>query len=400
MALTLLILFSAAFATSPIRDAATLGDVRDAHLELSSGYVALAPVSAVLDAITLLAAGQRTALLVWAILAFVLARVRRRRTGRVAPGARSEWIAAGAFVAGVALVCGAAAALPRPMARLSIPAPDAFAVDFRLHTGYSADARRGWTADDARDWAHAAGFDAAYVADTRSAEGAERARATNPPVVGDGTVLLPGLDVGYRGAQVNLLGVGRLYKGLTNESLTAIDEQKLTIAGFFRGQEPVLIQTLPADLAHVVSARGPTTSGVRAIELIDGSARGLGQARGERTRIIALADSANLTLVSGSNNRGWGRAAAAWSLLRFDSWREMSPDSLEAVIDEIIRVRGRQGAMVVERTVGSGSSAMSVAFTPVVVGWQMTTALSPEERVAWLVWVWALFAGARWRWRR
>jgi hypothetical protein len=78
----------------------------------------------------------------------------------------------------------------------------------------------------------------------------------------------------------------------------------------------------------------------------------------------------------------------------------MSPDSLEAVIDEIIRVRGRQGAMVVERTVGSGSSAMSVAFTPVVVGWQMTTALSPEERVAWLVWVWALFAGARWRWRR
>ena len=59
-----LLILSAPFAVDPLRDAATGGTVSEATLRRSGGYLLLAPISAVLDTITLLSLRQHIALVV------------------------------------------------------------------------------------------------------------------------------------------------------------------------------------------------------------------------------------------------------------------------------------------------------------------------------------------------
>src|SRR5215831_17444922 len=75
VAITLAVLVSAAFATDPIRDAVSRESVGEAHLEVSPGYILLAPLSAVLDTITLLTIPQHIAVLLWIIGVYVVWRL-------------------------------------------------------------------------------------------------------------------------------------------------------------------------------------------------------------------------------------------------------------------------------------------------------------------------------------
>ena len=86
-----LLALSAAWAIDPIRDAAT-GQVvtEDATLERTGGYLLLAPVSAILDTITLLSVRQHIALVLTMLLAWLLWWwfSRRERDLAVAPARR------------------------------------------------------------------------------------------------------------------------------------------------------------------------------------------------------------------------------------------------------------------------------------------------------------------------
>ena len=106
---------TALVAVDPIRDAATLGDVGEARLRISAGYTVIAPLSAVLDTITLLTVAQHVALLLWIILLYVGWRVRapRRNTTPL-----REVRNAGFLLGGILVTYAAAALLPRPMAAL------------------------------------------------------------------------------------------------------------------------------------------------------------------------------------------------------------------------------------------------------------------------------------------
>ena len=58
----------------------------------------------------------------------------------------------------------------------------------------------------------------------------------------------------------------------------------------------------------------------------------------------------------------------------------------------------RSTTRVVERRVGgeaNGSNALELALTLPLVTWRMLTTLSGDERVAWIVWTWAVFVLAR-----
>jgi hypothetical protein len=57
------------------------------------------------------------------------------------------------------------------------------------------------------------------------------------------------------------------------------------------------------------------------------------------------------------------------------------------MIDDIIRLAGRRGPYVVERTTVS-ASPVAIAFTMPAVVWTVMRTLSPGERVAWLLWMW------------
>jgi hypothetical protein len=311
------------------------------------------------------------------------------------------------FLLVIVLTYAAALVLPRPMASLAPEASDVLiTVDFHSHTQYSHDGRPGWDASDVRGWHRAAGFDAAYISDHRTVEGAELGLADNPAEAGQGTMILQALEAGWRGEHVNILGANRAYKGLTTADLRDVDEQALALASLIANHEPIVIETLPADLSKIVPASGPGTAGIRAIEIVDGSPRGLDQTRIMRSRIVHLSDSLNLAMVTGSDNHGWGRVAPGWTLLIVPGWRGMKTDSLEFAIERAIRL-GHDATRVVERRVAgelNGGNALELTLTLPLVTWGMLTTLSTDERVVWLIWVWAVVLAVRltteWRRRR
>lgn len=416
VATTLLVILTAAFAEEPIRDAVTLGNVSEAHLDLSVGYIAIAPISNLLDTLTLLGARQHIVVLISLVIAYAAIRVWRwRQETRLAiddpvgrrPRLWREVGHAALFLLIVVLVYAAAAVVPRPMAAIvAEPSDVLLTVDFHSHTKYSHDGRPDWDPSDVRAWHRAAGFDVAYISDHRTVQGAELGIADNPAEAGRGTMLLQALEVGWRGEHVNVLNANRFYKGLTTPDLRDIDEQALTLASVLAGREPIIIETLPGHLNKMVPARGAATGGVRAIEIVDGSPRGLDATRVMRSRIAHVADSLNLAVVAGSDNHGWGRAAPAWTLLIVPGWRGMRTDSLATAIESSLH-QGREATRVVERRVAgelNGGNALELALTLPLVAWRMLTTLSVDERVMWIVWAWAITVAVRltsaWRRRR
>ena len=388
VAVTLVVLVSAAFAVDPIRDAVTFEPVGEAHLEVSPAYVALAPISAILDTITLLTIPQHISVLLWIIGVYVVWRLWASSTK---PDIRREIIGAGILLGAVLVTYAAAAFLPRPMASLTVSDETVLAVDFHSHTDASHDGRRGWTDDDVRAWHRDAGYDVAYITDHRSFAGAERGVASNPAVAGQGTMILQGIEAVYRGEHVNILNAGRRYKGLLTADLGDVDEQALQMASILPPTTPVLIETIPGNLDKVPAAAPELGGGggVQAIEVVDGSPRGLTQGRRDRARIDTLIEKLNLAPVSGSDNHGYGRAAPAWTLLRIPGWRGMSSDSLSRRIEEILRNGRKNATRVAERRIVESTST-SIALAGPAVAWRMLTTLSADERVAWILWTWAI----------
>ena len=395
VAITLLVMLTALVSVEPIRDAATLGAVGEARLDISAGYAALAPLSAVLDTITLLTVAQHIALLLWVIVAYAAWRVRSPR--RPTTPLRETGYAA-LMLGAILFTYVLAALLPRPMAALATSDDTVLSIDFHAHTKYSHDGRPGWTEDDVRSWHRGAGYDVAYVTDHATFEGAERGIAANPGQAGEGTMVLQGLEAFFRGEHVNILDAGRRYKGITTPDLKDVDEQSLSIAGIIPATTPVIIETIPGNLSKVPVKTAQGTTGVTAIEIVDGSPRGLSQTRRERTRIVRIADSLNLALVVGSDNHGWGRAAPGWTLMRIPGWRGMTTDSLSRRIEEVLRVGRREATRNVERRIAGGASPIALAFAGPAIALRMLTTLSPDERVMWIVWVWAIALAPRlWR---
>ena len=385
---------AAAVAVDPLRDAATLGKVGEVTLGRPMSYLLLAPVSNVLDTLTLMSVRQHIAFGLTVIVVYALWwwRVGRIGLALVRPARRALREGARIGVGLVLLVAlyAAMAIMPRPMAALEAGA-DILVVDFHAHTRFSHDGRPDWTPEDVRAWHRDAGFNIAYITDHRTFEGARDGWANNPSRAGDGTVLLPGIEVVWRGEHVNVLDADRMYRGIFNATRRDIDEPALVLASAIAGAEPVLIETIPGDLSKMVPATGPGTAGVRAIEIIDGATRGISQTRRERTRILQLADSFNLALVAGSNHHGWGHAAAGWTLIFLPQWRAASADELSIAISNVIRTGGRQSTRVVERYVADTERGVALPLTVPLVAWGMFRTLSRDERIVWLVWTLALY---------
>jgi hypothetical protein len=393
VAISLLVFLSAGFAVDPVRDAATLEGVGEARLDFTVGYLSIAPFSSVLDTLTLLTVGQHIAVALWVIVLFAIYRVMRARTHDVS--LLRELAAAGGLLVGIFVVYAVMALVPRPMAQLTTSDATVIAIDFHAHTKYSHDGRAGWDEEDVRNWHRASGYDVVYITDHATFEGAERGVAGNAAQAGEATVILQGLEAIDRGEHVNILSAGRLYRGITTPDLKVVDDQALALADMIPGTSPVVIETIPGNLSKFSSTAPNVAPAVDAIELVDGSPRGLSQGRRDRAGILHLADSLNLALIAGSDNHGWGRTAPGWTLLRIPDWRGMPTDSLSRRIEAILRVGRRQATRVVERRVADGASPIALAFAAPVVLWRMLTTLTADERVMWLVWVWGSVLIAR-----
>ena len=394
----LLVAISSVMAVDPVRDAVTQGHVNEASLQLPTSYLVIAPVSDVLDTLTLMSVRQHIVFVLTIIVIYAMWWWRAGRVGleKALPARRALREIARLGVGLVVLVAlyGAVAVLPRPMARLEV-SNNIMTVDFHTHTRFSHDGRPDWTPEDVRRWHRDAGFDVAFITDHRTFEGARDAWSNNPSSAGQGTVLLPGIEVVWKGEHVNVLDADRMYRGLVNETLRDIDDKALELASLVPGAEPVLIETLPGDLSKAKPAAGPGTPGVRAIELVDGAPRGLGQTRASRAQIVHLADSTNIALVAGSDHHGWGKTAAGWTLMFIPEWRTVSPDVLSKAVAKVLREGGRGATKVVARYIVNTESGIALPLSAPLVAWGMLRSMSNDERIVWLAWCFAAYLGWR-----
>lgn len=354
--------------------------VPTARLRLSAAYLVLAPYCDVLDALTLLSVRQHAALLLTCLAAYGLWRS-VRHGGVEMRGRRRlvrECTRLSAFMAVIAGVYTLGALEPRPMAALQLRDPRLLAVDVHSHTDASWDGRRGFTEEDNRAWHRAAGFTASYVSDHASVAAATAGMAHNPRLAGDGTVILPAVEFRCEGEHLVLLGAG------PNDTAADCDlhQVRLTTSASV-GVAPVAVLTIPGNVVN----RGQLP-GVRALEIADGAPRALDQMQRDGRALQHLADSASFVRVAGSNNHGWGRTAAAWTVMSIDGWKSMTPDSLDVAIRATL-LRHPEAVLVVERRRRApGASLLELSATAPLVVWTLLTTLSPLERLSWICWIW------------
>jgi hypothetical protein len=372
---------------SPVVSALTGEALPGVTLEHSPGYLAAAPVLGVWDALTVLSIPQHLAVLGGLISIFLLWRLSRTRAPRsVGLGAALAWEALGLalFVGSVLAFYAVGAVIPRPMAALRVADPDVVVVDFHSHTRSSHDGRGSFTAERNRDWHRDSGYHVAFITDHDSVRAALDAAALNPGRAGAGPVILPGREVIYRRQHVAALGL------MDPRAILAAGDTSSVIDADGRCPSwPVLVHTIPENLDLVpLPECADGAGGVHAIELIDGAPRGLGQGDRERDRILAIADSLDLAVVASSNLHGWARTASGWSLLRIPGWREMTPEQVGLLIEEKIRIEGRDAVEVVgHRRPVETEVGLAVAGLPIRFVVDFVSQLSRAERMIWLLWL-------------
>jgi predicted metal-dependent phosphoesterase TrpH len=384
-----IILLTWPVAVPAVRDMVTRDAAPGARLLHPTAYLVLSPIYDVLDALTLLSVGQLLALVSSLALVYVALRAWRWRHGshglRLGRELRLALLALGAFLA----FCALGVLAPRPMAALALDDRDAVKVDVHSHTNASHDGRGDFDARDNIDWHRDAGFDAAYITDHKSFDGAREAMRSNPRRAGDGLVMLSGLEFIDNHNHINALGATAADSAWIRVEAR---RQRLGWPARERGSA-VFIQTIPENLERIPIPDRSSGRGLAGIELSDGAPRGIEQSQRDRALILSIADSLDLALVAGSNNHGWGRTAVAWSVLRIPGWREMTPEKLGTAIEAHIRAERRGAVQVIERrSPDPVGSRLALAATLPAVTWNLLVTLSGAQRVSWIIWSWILAA--------
>ncbi len=371
---------------SPLVDVANPASAPGTTLSTPLLYDLFAPASNGLDAITLLSPAQYWATFALCALCFLGATLvrQRRALGRFS----APWTARSAlgFLGGTVAVLGIMLVAPRPMASLALRDADLIAVDFHSHTGASHDGRPGFSAERNREWHRSSGFDAVYVTDHRTFDGALDGATSNPAASGEKTVLLPGVELHDGAEHLILIGVdpGRM-------KITSPDWQGAAVAADGGSVPPILLLSMPGDISRIPHEEITGAIRVAGIEASDGSPRGLAQSAIGRDSILAIGARLGVALVSGSDNHGWGRTAPAWSVLRIPGWRSLNPEQLDIDIRRTILDRGLHAVQVIaRRTAPPPHRAIQTALGGLTVALLMMRTMNSRERASWIAWSWGL----------
>ena len=79
-------------------------------------------------------------------------------------------------------------------------------------------------------------------------------------------------------------------------------------------------------------------------------------------------------------------------------WDAPAPGLQVRRIEGVLRVGRRESTRNIERRIAGGATPIGLAFAAPAIVLRMLTTLSPDERVMWIVWVWAIVLAPRaWR---
>ena len=386
LAITATLIITAVFSLSSLVDVARPQAELSASLRTPIAYDLVAPASNVLDALTLLSPAQYWATFGLCAAIFIALwsyrRIRSRVPFAIAPLVR----AALGFAGGAIAIVGIMLVPSRPMASLALSDRDLIAIDFHSHTDASHDGRSGFDAERNREWHSSSGFDAAYVTDHRTFDGALAGAERNPATAGDHTVLLPGVELRDGDEHPILIGVDP-----KRMRITSPDWKGAAVAADGGPAPPMLLLSMPGDILRIPLSMTTGAVRVAAIEVSDGSPRGMAQSARDQDAILALAGKLHLAIVSATDNHGWGRTSPAWSVMRIPGWRAMTPTELDIAIRRTIMTRGPRAIEVIARRIPSPPRGkLDVALSGVAVALVMMRTMSFTDRVSWIVWSWAL----------
>ncbi|HEX9220920.1 MAG TPA: hypothetical protein VF858_10590 [Gemmatimonadaceae bacterium] len=387
LVITATLVMTAVFSLSPLVDVAHPNAGLSASLRTPTAYDLVAPASNVLDALTLLSPAQY-----WATFGFCGAvfmalwsyrRIRSRASFNIARFVR----AALGFTGGAIAIVGIMLVPSRPMATLALGDRDLIAIDFHSHTDASHDGRPGFDAERNREWHSSSGFDAAYVTDHRTFDGALAGLERNPARAGDRTVLLPGVELRDGDEHPILIGVDP-----KRMRITSPDWEGAAVAADGGPAPPMLLLSMPGDILRIPMSMTTGAVRVAGIEVADGSPRGMAQSTRDRDAILALAGKLHLAIVSATDNHGWGRTPPAWSIMRIPGWRAMTPTELDIAIRRTIITRGPRAIEVIAlRTAAPPGGKVEAALGGIAVALVMMRTMSLTDRLSWIVWTWTLY---------
>lgn len=386
LVITATIVMTAVFSLSPLMGVARPDALVAASLRTPLAYDVFAPISNVLDALTLLSPAQYWATFALCAATFLGLWTYRCARSRAGFAATRFLRAALCFMGGTVAVVGFMLVATRPMALLHLADSDLIAVDFHSHTEASHDGRPGFSPEKNREWHSSSGFDAVYVTDHMTFDGVLTGVARNPVRSGDATVLLPGVELRDGDEHPILIGVDP-----KRMRITSPDWRGAAVEADGGPVPPILLLSMPGDILRI--PRNETEGPVRlaGIEAADGSPRGMAQAARDRDGILALAANLHLAVVSASDNHGWGRTAPAWSVLRIPGWRQMTPSELDIAIRRTIITRGSRAVEVIaRRTAGPPQNMVAAAVGGVAVALVMMRTMNLPDRFSWIAWSWGL----------
>jgi hypothetical protein len=345
-----LILVTAAWSFPPLVDAVTGSAPGGAEFLRPFLYVALAPVSDLLDALTFLSLERAFVFAgFWAVALGVWAAWRKVSWWR-----RALRAVGGVMV--IVLLAVAAALAPRPVPFVRA-AGSVTILDYHAHTAASHDGRPGFGPEQLAAWHAAQGFAAAYVTDHNS--------IFNLPIE-TSIPLLPGVEWSVHRQHVIALGPVRdldraRYSGSTPRLLGVFAElHRQGVLGI--ASLPEYWENHREDLELFVS------SGVDGFEIVNCSPKGLRFDRAARRNVIDLAANADLLVVGASDNHGWGRVTCVWNLSR--------PGA-----------EGFRANQVLARPLALAQGDVAAWSAPVSQLWLMFRGLDWDERVSWLTWI-------------
>jgi hypothetical protein len=377
---------TAVFSLSPLVDVTRPEASVTASLRTPLAYALFAPISNVLDALTLLSPAQYWATFALCAVAFFGFWTYRRARSRAGFSAMKFVRAALGFIGGTVAVLGIMLVAGRPMASLALADRDLIAVDFHSHTDASHDGRSGFDAESNREWHSSSGFDAAYVTDHKTFDGALSGVAHNPARSGDRTVLLPGVELRDGDEHLILIGVDP-----ARMQITSPDWQDAAVKADGGPAPAMLLLSMPGNILRIPFNETNGAVRLAGIEAADGSPRGMAQSARDQDAILALAGKLHLAVVSASDNHGWGRTAPAWSVLRIPGWRGMTPAELDIAIRQTIVAKGSRAIQVIaRRTAPPPRNKVEAVAGGIVIALVMMRTMNFPDRLSWIVWSWGL----------
>ena len=384
--ITAALVVTAVFSLPPLVDATHPGAVLSASLHKPVGYYLIAPASDALDALTVLSPGQYWSSFVSCALLFLVLCARRHARSRSGFTFIKTLRALVVFTGAAVAVVGIALVAWRPMASLQLADRDLVAVDFHSHTSASHDGRSGFDAERNREWHQSSGFNAAYVTDHRTFDGALDGQKHNPRTVGEWTTLLPGVELRDADEHPILIGVDP-----KRMRITSPDWKEAAVAADGGPAPPILLLSLPGNILNIPLAETSGPVRIAGIEVSDGSPRGIAQAARDHGAIVELAERLHFATVAASDNHGWGRTAPAWSILRIPAWRAMTPGQLDIAIRRTIIDRGPRSIRVIaRRTAAPPATIVEAAFGGAAIALTTLRTMDTRERISWLTWSWGL----------